>query len=119
MVMGKCLKSCYFCDLLNHRSSNMSYSAFSLSLHKQVPNHCTSIGIPIVLTEELHMPNIAVHSTMMQSVVVFFKETLDNFRTIRSVYLCSDCMLNLTCKFKLITKICEFFLQLPFLKVYF
>ena len=47
---------------------------------------------------------------------------LDNFRgfcTIRKVYLCSDCMLNLTCNFNIIKKICEFFLQRPFLKVYF
>ena len=48
----------------------------------------------------------------------FFQKSWD-FYTIRSAYLCSDCMLNLTCNFNLITKIWEFFLQQPFLKVYF
>ena len=48
----------------------------------------------------------------------FFQKNWD-FHTIRSVYLCSDCMLNLTCTFNLITKICTFFLQRPFSKVYF
>ena len=63
-------------------------------------------------------------------IVIMVKGALDNFSlipdlfqkswdfyTIRSVYLRSDCMLNLTCNFNLITKICEFFLQRPFLKV--
>ena len=50
----------------------------------------------------------------------FFSKKIEIFIiTIRSVYLCSDCMRNLTCKFHLITKICEFFLQRPFFKVYF
>ena len=49
----------------------------------------------------------------------FFLKIVEIFYTIRSVYLCSDCMRNLTCNFNLISKICEFFLQRPFLKVYF
>ena len=48
----------------------------------------------------------------------FFQKSLDVY-TIRSVYLYSDCMPNLTCNFNLITKIYECFLQRPFLKVYF
>ena len=45
----------------------------------------------------------------------FFQKSWD-FYTIRSVYLCSDCMLNLTCNFNLITKICEFFLAAAIFK---
>ena len=47
----------------------------------------------------------------------FFQKSWD-FPTIRNVYLCSDSMLNLTCNLNL-HKICEFFLQRPFLKVCF
>ena len=39
----------------------------------------------------------------------FFQESWD-FYTIRSVYRCNDCMLNLTRSFNLVTKIFEFFL---------
>ena len=46
----------------------------------------------------------------------FFKKSWDCF-TIRSVYVCSDCMRNLTCKFNLVPNIFEFFLQQPFLKL--
>ena len=46
----------------------------------------------------------------------FFHKSWD-FYTIRSVYICSDCMLNLTCNFNSVTKIFEFFFQQPFLKV--
>ena len=58
------------------------------------------------------------HWTTSTSSPNFFQESWD-FYTIRSVYLCSDCMLNLTYNFNLITKIRWFFLQWPFLKVYF
>ena len=66
-----------------------------------------SSGVKIKLASELKgaLDNF---SLMPQ----FFSKKWD-FNTIRSVYLCSDCMLNLTCKFKLITKICEYFLQRP------
>ena len=41
-------------------------------------------------------------------------------QTLRSVYLCSDCMLNLSCNFNLIIKInVNFSCSGPFLKVYF
>ena len=40
----------------------------------------------------------------------FFQKSWD-FYIIRSVYLCSDCMLNLTCSFNLVTKIYAFFFQ--------
>ena len=60
------------------------------------------------------------HWTTSASFPNCFQKSWDFFTiTCRSVYLCSDCMLNLTCNFSLITKICEFFLQRPFLKVYF
>ena len=39
---------------------------------------------------------------------IFSKKNWD-FYTIRGVHLCSNCMLNLTCNFYLISKICEFF----------
>ena len=57
------------------------------------------------------------HWTTSASSPNFFQKSWDLY-TIKSVYLCSDCMLNLTCNFHLIMKICEFFL-LSFLKVYF
>ena len=44
-----------------------------------------------------------------------FQKSWDIY-TIRSVYICSDCMLKITRNFNLITKICEFFLQRPFKK---
>ena len=56
--------------------------------------------------------------SLIPQLVFFFQKSWD-FYTIRSVYLCSECMLNLTCSFNLITKIWWFFLQRPFLKVYF
>ena len=49
----------------------------------------------------------------------FFFQKSWAFYTIRSVYLCSDCIFNFTCNFNFITQLCEFFLQRPFLKVYF
>ena len=58
------------------------------------------------------------HWTTSASSPIFFKKSWD-FYTIGSVYPCSDCMLNLVCNFNWITKICEFFLWRPFLKVYF
>ena len=48
----------------------------------------------------------------------FFQKSWD-FYAIRSVYLSSDCLLNLTYNLNLITKVCTFFLQQPFFKVYF
>ena len=42
--------------------------------------------------------------------IFFFQKSWD-FYIIRSVYLCSDCMLNLTCSFNSVTKIYEFFFQ--------
>ena len=56
------------------------------------------------------------HWTTSASSPDFFQKSWD-FHTIRSVYLCSDCMLNLTCNFNSVTKIFEFFFQQPFLKV--
>ena len=47
---------------------------------------------------------------------IFFQNSWD-FCFIRSVYLCSDSMLNLTCNFNSVTKIFENFFQQPFLKV--
>ena len=58
------------------------------------------------------------HWTTSASSPDFFQKGWD-FYTIRSAYLRSDCMLNFTCNFNLITKIWEFFFQQPFLKVYF
>ena len=48
------------------------------------------------------------HWTISTSSPNFFQKSWD-FYTIRSAYLRSDCMLNLTCNFNLITKIWEFF----------
>ena len=62
--------------------------------------------------------NLKGHWITSASSPDIFQKSWD-FYTIRSVYLCSDCILNFTCYFNLITKICEFFLWLPFLKVYF
>ena len=58
------------------------------------------------------------HWTTSASSPHFFSQKSWDFY-ISSVYLCSDCMLNLTCNFNLITKIglCEFFLQQPFFKI--
>ena len=73
---------------------------------------------------------------MVEFVLKSIKGALDNFSLIPHflfIYLSifikveifiplevySDCMLNLTCNFNLFTKICEFFLQGPFLKVFF
>ena len=56
------------------------------------------------------------HWTTLVSFLDFFQKNWD-FYTTRSVYLCSDCMLNLTCKFNSVAKIYEFFFQWPFLKV--
>ena len=53
------------------------------------------------------------------SLIPDFLQKSWNFYTIRSVYLYRDCMLNLTCTLNLVTKICEFSLQRPFIKVYF
>ena len=58
------------------------------------------------------------HWTTSASSPDFFRKIWELY-TIRSVYLWSECMFNFTCNFNLITKICEFFLQRPFLKVYF
>ena len=54
-------------------------------------------------------------TTSVSSPIIFFQKSWD-FYTVRSVYLCSDRMLNLTCNFNLVTKIFNFFLQRPFLK---
>ena len=42
---------------------------------------------------------------------IFVQKNKDLY-TIRSVYLCSDCILSLTCKFNSVTKIYKFFFQL-------
>ena len=55
------------------------------------------------------------HWTNSASSPNFFQKNWD-FYTIRSVYLCSDCMLNLSCNFNLITKICDFFLAAAIFK---
>ena len=72
---------------------------------------CTLAVICVMIT-------LKGHWTTSASSPIFFQKIWD-FYTIRNVYLCSGCMLNLTCNFNLITKICEFFLQQPFFKVYF
>ena len=47
---------------------------------------------------------------------IFFPKKL-SFYTIRSIYLCNaNCMLNLTCNFNLITKICDVFLAAAIFK---
>ena len=48
----------------------------------------------------------------------FFKK-VENFYIIRSVFQCSGCMQNLTCRFNLVTEIYALFFQKPFLKVNF
>ena len=53
------------------------------------------------------------HWTTSASSPDFFQKSLDIY-TIRSVYICSDSMLNLTCNFSPFTKIFEFFFQQPF-----
>ena len=50
------------------------------------------------------------HWTTSASSPNFFQKSWD-FYIIRSVYLCSDCMLNLTCSFNSVTKIYAFFFQ--------
>ena len=50
------------------------------------------------------------HWTTSASSPIFFQKSWD-FYIIRSVYLCSDCMLNLTCSFNSVTKIYAFFFQ--------
>ena len=50
------------------------------------------------------------HWTTSASSPNFFQKSWD-FHIIRSVYLCSDCMLNLTCSFNSVTKIYAFFFQ--------
>ena len=49
------------------------------------------------------------HWTTSTSSPDFFQKKNWDFYTIRGVHLCSNCMLNLTCNFYLISKICEFF----------
>ena len=46
---------------------------------------------------------------------IIFKKVKTFIYTIKNVY--SDCMLNLTCNFNLITKVCAFFLQRPILSL--
>ena len=60
----------------------------------------------------LCMQNYALkgHWTTSASSPNFFQKSWD-FYIIRSVYLCSDCMLNLTCSFNSVTKIYAFFFQ--------
>ena len=53
---------------------------------------------------------LKVHRTTSASSLFFFQKSWD-FCTIRNVYLCSDCMLNLTCNFNSVTKIYAFFFQ--------
>ena len=50
------------------------------------------------------------HWTTSASSPNFFQKSWD-FYFIRSVYLCSDCTLNLTCSFNSVTKIYAFFFQ--------
>ena len=45
------------------------------------------------------------------SLIPKFKKKSWDFYIIRSVYLCSECMLNLTCSFNSVTKIYAFFFQ--------
>ena len=56
------------------------------------------------------LPTISVSSP------IFFKH-IEIVRPLE-LYSYSDSRLNITCKFKLIAKICEFFLQRLFLKMY-
>ena len=57
------------------------------------------------------------HWTTSASSPNFFKK-VEIFIPLE-VYLCSDYMFNFTWNFNLIAEICEFFLQRPYLKVYF
>ena len=54
--------------------------------------------------------NLKGHWTTSASFQFFFKKSWD-FCFIRSVYLCNDCMPNLTCNFNSVTKIYAFFFQ--------
>ena len=80
--------------------------------------YCSPTYISESNLDRHHQSSLKGQWTTSVSSPNFFQISWD-FYTIGSVYLCSDCMLNLTCNFNLITKICEFFLQRPFLKVYF
>ena len=92
-----------------------------------VYTHCVYTRTPLTSNEVIrfHFPNFVTwkfelkgHWTTSASSPDFFQKSWD-FYTIRSVYLCSDCMLNLTCNPNSVTKIFEFFFQQPFLKVNF
>ena len=79
---------------------------------------CTRLNIEegLIRLIWMCMQQLKGHWTTSASSPNFFQKSWD-FYTIRSVYLCSDCMLNLTCNFNSVTKIFEIFFQQPFLKV--
>ena len=62
-------------------------------------------SIVVVAVAVLSLLMLKGHWTTSDSSPNFFQKSWD-FYTIRSVFLCSDCMLNLTCNYNLITKIC-------------
>ena len=64
----------------------------------------------IVINSAMKNLPLKGHWTTSASSPNFFQKCWD-FYIIRSVYLCSDCMLNLTCSFNSVTKIYAFFFQ--------
>ena len=63
-----------------------------------------------IINTMLRIKGALDHFSLIPRFFFFFQKSWD-FYTIKSVYLCSDCMLNLTCNFSPVTKIYEFFFQ--------
>ena len=102
--------SLYFCGVISFLYSVIGTSSVRrvAQLKRKYP-HLQFQDI-VSLQYYISVVSLKGHWTTSASSPDFFQKSWD-FHTIRSVYLCSDCMPNLTCNFNLITKICEFFFQ--------
>ena len=106
--------ACFECHLkiINTLLKNLHHIVNSPRNSKMALNLSRPIG-SLILTVLIH--NLKGHWTTSASSPIFFQKSWD-FYIIRSVYLCSDCMLNLTCSFNSVTKIYAFFLSVAIFK---
>ena len=108
------------CMVNNILSEQRFWSWVTYTLLNITPTHSQGL----VWTQVIHGKNCCHNKTSLKGALdnfslipIFFPKSWD-FYINRSVYLCSDCMLNITCSMNSITKIMLFFQQ-PFLKVNF
>ena len=93
-----------------HWHCSVDYRTKSILVDETSCENCFDFTLKWFLLNYFGEMCLKGHWTTSASSPNFFQKSWD-FYIIRSVYLCSDCMLNLTCSFNSVTKIYAFFFQ--------